>query len=70
MWKEETHRTIIGSNYSKEIVANLLLASLHALLLHQHGKGINGAEGAGQDGGCLQKYRVSIIAQLLHTVVE
>lgn len=79
VWKGEggfghtqTHRTIIGSNYSKEIVANLLLASLHALLLHQHGKVMGQWEGERMEieevqGGCLQKYRVSIIAQLLHS---
>lgn len=68
----QTHRTIIGSNYSKEIVANLLLASLHALLLHQHGKVMGQREGERMEveevqGGYLQKYRVSIIAQLLHS---
>lgn len=68
MWKGETHRTIIGSNYSKEIVANLLLASLHALFLHQHGKGSNEAEGMGAGWGMSAKVQgVYNCATLAHS---
>lgn len=47
------HRTIIGSNYSKEIVANLLLAQLHPLWPSPEREW----------GAVASKYRVSIIAE-------